>query len=200
VRFVWTDAGDDPSWHIGDRHGVDGYFAPLFDPLSAEVLAEAGRRGHVQGVYFGHNWRPASSPLTIVREVNAEYKRLAKIAPRLRLMWNLEEHDPDFVLDLLLEWRRAQPRVQTSWSPEGMQGGWMHPEFVEGVLACRVRVVPQAFSQVGDRVVRRESDVVKADLVRRGFPEHVVSCFYLASELGLEWDGYAFRMGLLPPG
>jgi len=196
MRFVWTDAGDDPSWGVGDAHGIDGYFAPLWDPITPEVLAEAGRRRSVQGVYFGHNWRPDASCVEIVREVSAEYKRLN--IPGLRVMFNWEQHDPGDPEDIaagLEEWRRLRPLVGTSWSPEGMQGGWMAPGFVQRVLACRVRVVPQCF--VGN-MARRESDIVLRDVIRRGFPESVVSCFYDAAQLGADWNGFAFTMGRLP--
>jgi hypothetical protein len=192
MRFVWTDAGDDPAWGVGDMHGIDGYFAPLFDSITPVVLEEAGDRGHVQGAYFGHHWRPGASPAAIAAEVSAEYKKLA--IPGLRIMFNLEEHDPEFVAGVLEEWRKLRPKVNTSWSPEGMQGGWMTPEFVARVLACRVRVVPQCYAGA---MVRRESDVVKSNLVRRGFPENIVSCFYDAAQLGLDWDGYAYTMGRL---
>lgn len=196
MRFVWTDAGDDPSWSIGDKHGIDGYFAPLFDSLTPAVLTETINRGHVAGVYLGHNWFPGLSAADLAAKVSAEYVRLQKGRPKkLRVMLNLEEHDPEFVADTLEEWRELHPFVATSWSPEGMQGGWMDPEFVQRILACRVRVVPQAFT---GSMERRESDVVKADVVRRGFPENVVSVFYPANDLGADWDGYAFRMGLLP--
>ena len=204
MRFVWTDAGDDPSWGVGDAHGIDGYFAPLWDPLTPEVLEEAGERGHVQGAYFGHNWRPGASGVEIAREVSAEYKRLA--IPGLRIMFNLEEHAPEHIASCLEEWRRLRPKVNTSWSCEGMQGGWMGPvllpgqapepgSFIARVLACRVRIVPQSFW--GDmRPIA--ADQVLRDLTRRGFPEHIVSLFYDASDLGDRWDGYAFTMGRLP--
>lgn len=193
MRFIWTDAGDDPSWGIGDLHRIDGYFAPLFDPLTPAVLDEAGDRGHVQGVYFGTSWRPGVSCVEIAREVSAEYKLLG--IPGLRVMFNWEQHDPEDIADGLEEWRRLRPKVATSWSPEGMQGGWMTPEFVARVLACRVRVVPQCYS---GPMIRRESDVVKSNLIRRGFPETSISCFYDAAQLGLDWDGYAYTMGRLP--
>jgi hypothetical protein len=202
MRFVWTDAGDDPTWETGDKHGIDGYFAPLFDePLSTAVIVEAGNRGHAQGAYFGHNWMSGAAPETIVARVNTEYKRIVKVAPRLRVMFNLEEHDPDFVADVLEEWRRVQPRVNTSWSPEGMQGGWMSPEFVERVLACRVRVVPQGFwGAAGGIAGDWAHDQVLRDLTRCGFPEHVVSIFHDGKTLAQkrEAEGFVFTMGRLP--
>jgi hypothetical protein len=199
MRFVWTDAGDDPSWSIGDMHRIDGYFAPLFDPLTPEVLDEAGDRGHVQGAYFGHNWRPGVAAVDIAKEVSAEYKRLA--IPGLRVMFNLEEHDREFVTGVLEEWRRLRPKVQTSWSPEGMQGGWMDADFVSRVLACRVRVVPQGFwGKEGAIAGDWAHDMVLRDLTRRGFPEHIVSIFHDGKTLPdkREAEGYVFTMGRLP--
>jgi hypothetical protein len=206
MRFVWTDAGDDPTWETGDRHGIDGYFAPLFvkdqatgqlvpDPVTPAVLDEAIRRGHAHGVYFGHNWLPGVLPAVIVTRVAAEFKALAATRPKLRLMWNLEEHDKAFVLAVLEGWRTKYPTVATSWSLEGMQGGWMTQEFVQRVLACRMRVVPQSF--LGD-MGPVAADQVLRDLTRRGFPENIVSIFYDAAALANRWDGYAFTMGRLP--
>ena len=71
----------------------------------------------------------------------------------------------------------------------------MDPAFVSRVLACRVRVVPQAF--IGN-MARVESDATLRDVIRRGFPENVVSVFYDAKQLGVNWDGFAFTMGRLP--
>jgi len=195
MRFVWTDAGDDPSWQVGDKNGINGYFLPMFDGLTTQAFLrdQVKTRGHVAGIYMGHNWLPGKTASELAKRASDEYRRC--IVPGLRVMFNLEQHEPEFIADVLEAWRELHPFVPTSWSPEGMQGGWMQPEFVSRVLACRVRVVPQAFR--GD-MTRRESDVVKADVVRRGFPESVVSCFYDAAKLGEEWDGYAFTMGRLP--
>jgi hypothetical protein len=149
--------------------------------------------GGAFGLYLGHGWFPADSAEELAQRVNAEYVRLN--VPGARVMFNLEEHDPDKIARVLEEWRRLQPKVNTSWSPEGMQGGWMSEAFVARVLACRVRVVPQAFAGY---MARRESDVVLRDVTRRGFPEGVVSIFYDAAQLGVDWDGYAFTEGRLP--
>lgn len=208
MRFIWTDQGDDPSWHIGDAHGINGYFAPLpsVDPLTPAVLNEAQRRGHVQGIYLGHKWFPGLTAAQLAAKVNADYKALGGAKRGLRVMFNLEEHDPNWVISVLEEWRKLQRNVATSWSMEGMQGGWMGPvlrpgevpepgSFVARVLAARVRLVPQTFT--GD-MRRQESDVVLRDLTRRGFPENIISPFYDAKQLGLGWDGYAFTMGRLP--
>lgn len=208
MRFVWTDEGDDPSWGIGDAHGINGYFAPLpfRDPLTKAVLDEAGRRGHVQGIYLGHNWFPGDSPAQLAARVNADYLKLNGAQRKLRVMFNLEEHDPEKVAATLEEWRKLQRNVPTSWSMEGMQGGWMgnvlsDPDddapslFIQRVLATRVRWVPQLFLGGMQRI---EGDIVLRDLIRRGVPENIISPFYDAKNLGNSWDGYAFTMGRLP--
>jgi hypothetical protein len=209
MRFVWTVAGDDPDIGNCKAHGVDGYFAPLFDSLttSAYLRMLRDQGGGAYGLYLGHNWFPGDSPEQLAQRVNSEYVALGVLGTRV--MFNLEEHDSEKIARVLEEWRRLQPKVNTSWSPEGMQGGWMGPVvtaptagallppsyFVQRILACRVRVVPQAF--VGN-MARRESDVVLRDLTRRGFPESIVSIFYDAAQLGADWDGYAFTEGRLP--
>lgn len=203
MRFVWTDAGDDPDWGVGDRNGITGYFAPIFDPLTDSVIEEAVHRGKIAGIAVPH-LQLKGTPDEIADQVSREYDRLSKLVPtvKLRVSLNFEEHDPDLVADRLEAWRERKRFVPTSWSPEGMQGGWMNADFVHRVLACNVRVVPQAYAGAGrdatGKMKRRESDVVKANVVRAGFPENIVSCFYDAAQLGQDWDGYAFTMGHLP--
>ena len=201
MRFVWTDAGDDPSWHIGDAHAINGYFMPMFDPLTTRTFLrdEVQVRRHVAGIYFGHNWMPGRPAADVAKAVSTEYRRC--LVPGLRVMFNLEEHDPEFVAGVLEEWRRIHPFVPTSWSPEGMQGGWMHPEFVERVLACRVRVVPQGFWGQDGRIAGDWAhDQVLRDLTKRGFPENIVSIFHDAKTLPAKRnaEGYVFTMGRLP--
>jgi hypothetical protein len=194
VRFIWTVAGDDPGYDNCRAHGINGLYAPLFDTLTTKAyLSTFKAEGFANGLYLGHNWFPALSGSALVAKVVAEYKRIA--LPDTRLMLNLEEHDPAKIALVVSAVRAALPKVNLSWSPEGMQGGWMSPEFVAQILAARCRVVPQAF--LGN-MTRIESDQVLRDLTRRGFPEHIISIFYDAAALGHNWDGFAFTEGRLP--
>lgn len=209
MRFAWTVVGDDPDFNQGNKYGIDGYFYPMFDSLTTpERLRDTQARGYVIGIYLGHNWLPGKSPAEIASTVSAEFKRLTTkpgvAVKNLRVQLNFEEHDPVLILERLQAWRALRPTVGTSWSMEGMQGGWMGPvvtpttpasDFVRDVLAQRVRLVPQTFT--GD-MRRQESAEVLRDLIQRGFPENIISPFYDAAQLGLEWDGYAFTMGRLP--
>jgi hypothetical protein len=194
MRFLWVDAGNDPDFTKGTRHGINGYFMPMFDARTTRATLQAVKaRGCVAGIYFGHGWYGALTPDQLVAKVTAEYKRVQ--VPDLRVMFNLEQHDPDYIAAVLEKWRAGHKYVGTAWSPEGMQGGWMSPSFVQRVVGARVRVVPQCF--IGN-MERRESDMVLRDLTKRGFPESSVSMFYDAAQLGAGWDGYAFTQGRLP--
>lgn len=196
MRYLWTDAGNDPDFNRGDLHGINGFFQPMFDyRTTLNSLAEIRNRGHAVGIYYGHNWLPGADAKELANQVNDEYLRLQ--IPDLKVQFNLEQHSRTFVSRVFEEWRRLQLYVDTSWTMEGMQGGWMTPEFVSRILNARVRLVPQCFT--GD-MTRRESDVVLRDLTLRGFPESLVSPFYDAAQLGLGWSGFAFTAGRLPRG
>lgn len=202
MRYAWTVAGDDPDFNQGDVQGINGYFYPMFDSLTtAERLTDTASYdgGRAIGIYLGHAWLNGYSPAQVAAVVNQEYRRLTKnstVNKTLKVMFNLEDHDPDAIAATLSSWRLLKKNVGTSWSPEGMQGGWMSDDFVRTILDLRVRVVPQSF--VGN-MDRRESDQVLRDLTRRGFPESSVSLFYDAANLGADWDGFAFTMQRLPP-
>lgn len=202
MRFTWTVAGDDPDYGNCKAHGINGLFAPMFDSLTTNAyLRGFQQQGFKAGLYVGHNWFPEKGPLALASHVVTEYMRLTRAqggAPALagvRLMMNLEQHNPVFILKCLTSIRGLLPKVGLSWSPEGMQGGWMSDEFVAGILVLKIRVVPQAFIGTMQRV---ESDQTLRDLLDRGFPESSVSVFYDAAQLGVNWDGYAFTEGRLP--
>ena len=195
MRFIWTVAGDDPDYDNCRAHDINGLFAPMFDVLTTKgYLQEFKAEGFkAWGLYVGHNWFPALGPAALAAKVVKEYNRIA--IPGTRLMMNLEQHDPGFIAFCLQEIRRTLPNVGLSWSPEGMQGGWMGDAFVARITSLKVRVVPQAFT---GPMVRRESDQILRDLLDRGFVPGQISIFYDAAQLGADWDGYAFTEGRLP--
>ena len=204
MRFTWTVAGDDPDYGNCRAHGINGLFAPLFDPLTTKLYLRrfAAEGFAVRGLYLGHNWFPALGPVQLADKVVAEYKRLTFASGEgdpalrdIRLMLNLEQHDPAFILACCTRVRALLPKVGLSWSPEGHQGGWQSKEWVTSMVALKIRAVPQCF--VGN-MERRESSAMVADLVARGWPFTSVSPFLDASQLGHDWEGYAFTEGRLP--
>lgn len=210
MRYAWTVVGDDPDYKQGDKYGIDGYLSPLpsLDPLTPEVLAETLALGRAGGIYMGHNWYPNASGSQLAEKMNTDYKAMAKLHPtaKLRVMFNLEEHDPIKIVQCLRRWRGLQPKVNTSWTMEGMQGGWMGPkvlyggttsQFVQDILSFRVRLVPQLFTGPMGTLNERK---VALDLIERGFPPQIVSPFYDGARLRPDdaIDGFVFTMGRLP--
>jgi len=207
MRFAWCVEGDDPDFAEGDRHSIDGYFYPMDDALTttSEVQkATLWSGGRAVGIYYGHNWHPTFTPGQIAAFIRGEYKRVTKngtVLKQLRVMYNEEEHDPTKILAVLSQVRSALPGVGLSWSPEGMQGGWMSPEFVAEITRLRVRVVPQNFwgadgSIQGDWA----ADAVLRDLLKRGFKSEQVSLFWDGKTIDKyrNAEGFVFTMGRLP--
>jgi hypothetical protein len=196
MRFAWTVAGDDVDFNAVRAHGVNGLYAPLWDSLTTNSYVRSFLdNGFQRGVYVGHGWWAPISPSTLATKTVAEYEKVAAGIPNVRIQMNLEQHDPHYIEACLREIRQLLPKVNLSWSPEGMQGGWMSPGFVKEIIDLRVRVVPQAFT--GDMSPRAEDQVLR-NLTRRGFPETSVSLFYDAAALPRDWDGFAFTAGRLP--
>jgi hypothetical protein len=207
MRFAWTVAQDDPDYYQGDKHGIDGYFFPMADILTtpASVAAAAAHGGgRAIGIYMGHDWYPGYSPTQLAAVANSEYGRVTKdmtVNKQLRVMFNLEQHDPGFIADTLEAFRALRRLVGLSWSPEGMQGGWMGPVFVARLLAARVRVVPQGFWGANGSIKGDWAhDQVLRDLTKRGFPESSVSIFHDGATIDTKRnaEGFVFTMGRLP--
>lgn len=208
MRFVWIDAGNDADWEKLARHGCTGAFYALTDPPAdlRRRLKATRERGLQAGLYSAWNWFPESDGDTaehgrryaeltdeLVREVLKGLAGVTNSYPKVQL--DNEEHSPDCILAMLRRHRELQPKRDTSWTFEGGQGGWMDNSFVAEVISHRVRVVPQSYH---GNMLRVESDATLRDLLRRGFPENIISLFYDAAALGADWDGYAFTMGRLP--
>lgn len=215
MRYLWVDFPDNPSWDVIARHGIDGLF---FDPRQPRVtkpyLEQVASRGYAVGVYFGAAWGElGSTPESYVAKGKQWLDPLRKSNSFPKVQWDLEMHEPDFILRVLQLWRQKFPTQDTSWTLESMQGGWMDTEaFVKPVLACKVRVVPQFFGgnfwnvpadsgDPGQNVRLMEPfapDVAVKDLIARGFPPNIISGCYDARLLPLWWNGYAFTQGRLP--
>lgn len=228
MRYAWTVAGDDPDLAEGDRHGITGYFYPMLDPLTttAEVQRAASwGGGRAVGIYWGHNWEEGllspGTPGQIATVIRNEYRRVTKngtVLPQLRVMYNEEDHDPAKILAVLKLLREGgegfgpglPKNTGLSWSPEGMQGGWIGPivtatqgpsAFVAELIRLKVRVVPQSFWGAGGTIQGDWAlDQVLRDLTRRGIPESSISLFLDGKTLDSKRnaEGYVFTMGRLP--
>ena len=199
MRYVWVDVGV-PDYAKGDSHGITGYFMPMYAAQTTKAqLQDIVNHGRAAGLFVGHNWwgdadsPPKLTPAQYAEKANAFYKSV--LVPGLRVQFNLEQHDPEYIASVFEAWRKLQPTVGTSWALEGMQGGWMTPDFVQRVIAAHVRVVPEAYIGQMQRV---EGDAVLRNLMRRGFPESLISLFFDGEQMGVDAEGYVFTQNRLP--
>lgn len=195
MRAIWIDENNDPDWVKMAAFGFGMIFHSLNEPVDIlrPKLLKA-RSKAIPGVYTAWNWHPSLNGTQYAEYVHQRVTKLGDI-PNLRVQFDIEAHDPQYILDCLERWRELRPTMGTSWTLESMQGGWMTPEFVRRVLDAKVRVVPQYYT--GDMRPFAQ-DVAMKDLIRRGFPISSISGFYDAAALPLEWDGFAFTQGRLP--
>ena len=204
MRALWVDAGNDADWAKVATHRMTALFYPTSDPPKdvAWRLKETKVRGLAAGLYVASNWGPphTSTDGITFAEIVSEYMRdvvpAAELKPSYpKVQFDIEVHDPEYILETLRRWRTLNPTQDTSWTLEPFQGGWMSAEFVAEIRALKVRVVPQFY--LGDMSPVAQ-DIALRELLRSGFPESIVSGFYDAAALPNRWDGFAFIQGRLP--
>jgi hypothetical protein len=203
MRQVWVDSHTDPDFAKARRHGIDGFYFDIFDERVDPALFQSlVDQGYKVGVYFASNWGEfhgmsgAEIADAVVKRLKDVFgKKLKAEFPRVQA--DMEEHDPDKIIDFLRQFRFKLKWQALSWTMEGFQGGWMSDAFVAEVVKHRVRVVPQAYT--GD-MRNMASDQVLRDLMARGFHENIISIFYDAREIDqlIGADGFFFTQQRLP--
>ena len=200
MKALWIDAGNDPDWQKLAGHGIRIVYLPVTDPV-ADVkrrMAEIRQRKLVVGLYSAWNWLPGNDGAAFAEWTHDHVSNLVPNAtpsyPKVQL--DNEVHDPAQILAMLRRWRALRPKQDTSWTFEGMQGGWMSPAFVSEVTSLRVRLVPQLYN--GAMTQAWDSLTNARDLTKRGFPDALISPFYDAARLPVGWDGFCFTQGRLP--
>lgn len=207
MRALLVDEGNDPDWVKIAANGIDTVYIPLREsiPDVKRRLTESIARSLKSGVYAAWNWPDLGFSVTDgtgfadwvderLRELVAAGFVMTVSRPKVQL--NNERHERPVILSMLERWRQLRPKQDTSWTMEGMQGGWMTEEFVKRVLACKVRLAPQCFN--GEMTQVWDSLANARDLTRRGFPDALVSPYYDAKHLPQYWAGFALSQGRLP--
>ena len=198
MRNLWVDAGNDPQYEKADANGIKGFFFALSDPrVTKQYLQAVHARGYAVGVYMAWNWLmyAGKTGKEMAELVNDQVAPLIVSTSVPKVQFDIEDHDPSLITSCLLRWRQLRRYHDTSWTLEGMQGGWMSPAFVTSVVGSKIRVVPQSFM---GNMTPWAADQVLRDLTRRGYPEKLISLFYDAKALPADWDGWAFTQGRLP--
>lgn len=199
MKAVWVDAGQDPDWVKLPRYGIDTVYLALGDSRTTKAaLQSAAARGYQVGVYMAWNWGEyvgLTGP-QMAEEVHRRVQPLAWSATsRPKVQFDIEEHSPGKIASCFERWRQLEPKRDTSWTLESMQGGWMSADFVRRIVACKIRVVPQFYLGNMEPVA---ADMALRNLTRRGFEESRITGFYDAATLPAWWNGWAFTQGRLP--
>lgn len=210
MRIVWVDAGNDPAYSKLDQHDINGVsFDIRENRLDWGYLDDKRNRGYSVSVYTAPNW-PEYAGMSAAQYADATSARVQQInadtllANFPKVQFDMEMHDPGYVEAVLRRWRQLQPNRDTSWTMESFQGGWMGPvvkpgrepsAFVKAIIALKVRVVPQYYKGNMEPFAQ---DTAMKNLLDRGFPHQLVSGFYDAAHLPVNWDGWAFTQGRLP--
>jgi len=177
------------------RYGITRLYWEARDPqISAGLFQGIRERSMEVGIMRDPSWDHTSA-IDLARELDADLLRLGSSNSQCAVLADIEYHDPAYVQAFLREWRDLRPSRVTGWTLEPLQGGWMAPDFVRAVTMAAVSLHPQAYFGNMNPV---DPDLVRSDLIERGFMRSAVAPVYNAAHIPTHWDGIAFRFDQLP--
>jgi hypothetical protein len=177
------------------RYGITRLYWEARDPqINAGLFQGIRASGYEVGVMRDPSWDNLSA-IDLARELDADLLRLGSSNSQCAVLADIEYHDPAYVQAFLGEWRALRPKRVTGWTLEPLQGGWMDHAFERAVDFADVTIYPQAYLGNLSPV---DPDLVRSDLIERGFRRGAVSCVYNAAHIPTHWDGIAFRYDQLP--
>jgi hypothetical protein len=177
------------------RYGITRWYWEARDPqINAGLLQAIRERSMEVGIMRDPSWDNASA-IDLARQLDADLLRLGSSNSQCAVLADIEYHDPAYVQAFLGEWRALRPTRVTGWTLEPLQGGWMDQAFERAVDFADVTIYPQAYLGNMSPV---DPDLVRSDLIERGFRRGAVSCVYNAAHIPTHWDGIAFRFDQLP--
>jgi hypothetical protein len=177
------------------QYGITRLYWEARDPqISAGLFLAIRERGVEVGIMRDPSW-DQSSAIDLARELDADLGRLGSSNSQCAVLADIEYHDPAYITTFLGEWRALRPARMTGWTCEPLQGGWMAPNFVQAVNQASVFVFPQSYLGNMSPV---DPDLVRSDLIERGFRRSGIGVVYNAAHIPTHWDGIAFRFDQLP--
>jgi hypothetical protein len=196
-HFAFVNPGGPlvPDLAKAKAYGITRLYWEARDPqINAGLFQGIRASGYEVGVMRDPSWDNLSA-IDLARELDADLLRLGSSNAQCAVLADIEVHSPDYVRAFLTEWRELRPSRVTGWTLEPLQGGWMDARFVQAVSKANVWIHPQSYYGNMSPV---DPDLVRADLVERGFRRELVSPVYNAAHIPTHWDGIAFRFDQLP--
>jgi hypothetical protein len=177
------------------RYGITRLYWEARDPqISAGLFLAIRERGMEVGIMRDPSW-DNSSAIDLARELDADLGRLGSSNSQCAVLADIEYHDPAYITAFLGEWRALRPHRVTGWTFEPLQGGWMDHGFGQDVDRAAVMLFPQTYLGNMSPV---DPDLVRCDVIERGFSRAAIACVYNAAHIPTHWDGIAFRFDQLP--
>lgn len=205
MKACFVDHGNEANYDLLKRHGVTEVLYPTQNsPVSAALCQKAKDKGFDVSLMVAWGWTGAGTTGKSFAEFcDRELKRIGW-AGNPKLVADIEKgaglddvRYVDYVVDFVTRWRQLRPTRATDWTLESLQGGLFNGrgQAVAAIVQANVGIVPQFYT--GDeRPIA--ADVACKDLLAYGFPQHRLRGFYLARDLPVGWDGYAWSQGKLP--
>lgn len=193
-RAVWIDNGTDPDPAKLRAHAITAcYFDPRDRRVTASYLEAVKAEGFRPGIYFASNWLPDLDGPGLAAHLDGVLKTIGWQG-NPPVCFDIEQHDPAFLVSCFTAWRKLRPLRQTDWTLEGMQGGWFTPQLTQALFHGGIGVVPQFY----DGAMRPLPHSVILDLLEAGVLGSQLQGMYDAAQLPYRWHGYAFTQARLP--
>jgi hypothetical protein len=197
VRAAFVNPGGPqvPDLAKAKRYGITRLYWQANDPqISAGLFKAIRERSMEVGIMRDPTWDNIGA-VKLANVLNDDLIRLGSSNSQCAVLADIEAHDPAYVGSFAIEWRTLRPTRVTGWTLEPLQGGWMDAAFARVVAGRDIAAFPQAYFGNMSPV---DPDLVRCDLIERGWPRGAVSCVYSATSLPTHWDGIAFRFDQLP--
>lgn len=205
MRGIWIDEGDRPDTPLLKRYGIDTvYMSARSDSegVTAATFDQIRASGFKAGIYVGHLWDEDDglTPEQSAERMNVQWLKFEGHKKLLSVMFNDETKDLSTIQRKLGRWRELRPFAQTSFSPEGFQGGLL-VGIRHFLVSGRFLIVPQAYG--GNMTAEEQWDTrgTTRDLTSYGWPEDLVVPFLDARHLRRGWElgnSVLFTQGRLP--
>ena len=207
MRGCFIDHGNEPNYDLLRRRGINevlipGENSPMANPVKVK---EAYDRGFKVTVMFAWNWTGGfATGALFARWCHERLKTIGHPAVNPEVMLDIETgaglnqfNYADWVADCITEWRKLRPQRATYLTLESMQGGCFNGKAAQQakVISGFQAIIPQYYT--GDERPQA-GDVALRDLLLYGFPYQMLRGFYLARDLPINWNGYAWTQGKLP--
>jgi len=196
-HFAFVNPGGPrvPDFGKARRYGITRLYWQANDPqIDGDLLGLFRTEGFEVGILRDPSWDQVGA-LDLARQLDADLVRLKSGDKQCAVLADIEYHDPNYITAFLREWRTLRPQRVTGWTLEPLQGGWMDAAFVQTVERATIGVAAQSYLGNMSPV---DPDLVRADLIERGFPRAAVACVYDAARIPTHWDGIAYRFDQLP--